>query len=96
MRQIKEILRLKNKNLSNRQIAKACNISPTTVEKYVKRIEEASISYDDMKEKSEDEIMDKLLGHEKPKNKKALPDMSYIHKQLKMKGVTLVASIGGV
>lgn len=89
LRQIKEILRLKNKNLSNRQIAKACNISPTTVEKYVKRIEEASISYDDMKEKSEDEIMDKLFENKKPKNKKALPDMSYIHKQLKMKGVTL-------
>lgn len=50
MRQIKEILRLKNKNLSNRQIAKACNISPTTIEKYIERIKEASVSYDDMKE----------------------------------------------
>ena len=55
LRQIKEILRLKRNNLSNRQIAKAANISPTTVEKYIERIEAASISYDDMKEKSEDE-----------------------------------------
>jgi transposase len=89
LRQIKEILRLKDKDLSNRQIAKACNISPTTVEKYIEVIKASSITYDDMKEKSENEIMDELFKDKKPKSKRAMPDMNYIHKQLKMKGVTL-------
>ncbi len=89
LRQIKEILRLKIKNLSNRQIAKACNISPTTVEKYTERIESASISYDDITQKSEDEIMAKLFQDKKPNPKMLMPDVNYIHKQLKMKGVTL-------
>ena len=43
LRQIKEILRLKRKGLTNRQIAKICNISPTTVEKYIERIKAASM-----------------------------------------------------
>jgi len=46
MRKIKEVLRPKwEHNLSNRQIAKSCSISHSTVKEYLLRAKEAGLSW---------------------------------------------------
>jgi hypothetical protein len=46
MRKISEVLRLKGEcNLSNRAIARSCSISHSTVSEYLRRAEEAGLSW---------------------------------------------------
>lgn len=90
MRSIKEILRLVHEgNLSIRQIAKSCNCSPTTITAIIERYKNANIPYLAIKTMDDAELEAKLYPQEINSSKKSLPDMDYIHKELKRKGVTL-------
>ena len=93
MRQIKEIIRLKELNkLSNRKIATICRVSPTTVSSQIEKFEQSGLNYESLKEKSDEEIFSMLNPSNAKKVKsrrKVMPDMNYIHKELKRKGVTL-------
>ena len=92
MRKIKEVLRLKwDQKLTNRQIAKSCSISHTTVREYHLRAELAGLSWP-LDPKLDDTAIEHLLFPRCRKpgpNKRQMPDMKYLYQELKRKSVTL-------
>ena len=96
MRKIRELLRLKfEQGLTNRQIARSCNISRPSVADYLARAAAAGIAWP-LLEEQDDTILEQLLfplpqagrpvGSAKDR---PAPDMLYIHKELRNKHVTL-------
>ena len=98
MRQIKEVLRLHHEaHLSERQIARGCRISRSTVQRYLERAAIANLSWP-LPESLDDAQLDRLLfppapatvtdeGHRQPKPQ---PDFTKVHHELKSnKNVTL-------
>ena len=93
MRKIAEVLRLKWAcGLTNREIARSCSISHSTVSEYVKRAEAAGIKWPIPEALNEDELY-RLLFPEKAKaaelTVKPLPDWENVRKELKKRSVTL-------
>lgn len=92
MRKIKEVLRLKWKHgCSNKQVAKSCNISRSTVRDYIKRAQIAGLSWP-VDPKLDDASLEKLLFPVPPivpSSHRQIPSMEYIFNELKKKGVTL-------
>jgi transposase len=93
MRKIAEVLRLKWAcRLTNREIARSCSISHSTVSEYVKRAEAVGITYPIPEALNEDELY-RLLFPEKAKAAdlavKPLPDWEKVRKELKKRNVTL-------
>ena len=94
MRQIKELLRLKHEHgLSGRQIARSCGLPVSTVGDYLKRAQEAGLSWPLPEELTEEQLFDKLLGSAGSAAAnppaRALPDWKAIHQELRRKSVTL-------
>ena len=92
MRTIKEVLRLKwEKKLSNKQIAKSCNIARSTVREYLERVQRAGLIWP-LAPELDDGRLEALLFSSQPTEspeKRGLPEMEYIRKELTRKGVTL-------
>lgn len=91
MRKIKEILRLHLEHQQGRRaIARACQVSPTTVSDYIAKAEQFGLDAPGLR-KLTDEDLHRLFFPETPANtpKKALPDFQVLQKELKKKGVTL-------
>ena len=92
MRTIREVLRLKwEKKLSNKQIAKSCNIARSTIRDYLERAQSADLSWP-LPPDLDDGRLEALLFSSAPKEsseKRGLPAMEYIRKELTRKGVTL-------
>ena len=91
MRKTKEILRLKYElGLSNRQIARSCNVSRRTVAEYIFRAEKNGITWPLPDETNNARLEEFLFGKKTPFSgaKRVLPDMDYIHRELRRKGVT--------
>ena len=66
MRKIKEVLRLKHEaKLSNRAIARSCNICHKTVKRYLKRAKKAGLSWP-LPEGMDDEALERMLFPEAP------------------------------
>lgn len=90
MRKIKEVLRLKYEGgLSNRAIARSCNICHRTVREYLKRAKGAGIDWP-LPEGMDDESLEEMLfprAHHEAGDVD-LPDMAWVHRELKRKGVT--------
>jgi len=90
MRTIREIMRLHfEHDLSQRAIARACAVSPTTVGYYIEKLQQsgswaAICSLDDDSLKALLNIEGKAPVYQKP-----LPDFDYLHREMKRKGVTL-------
>ena len=93
MRKIREVFRLKfDCDISNRQIAKSCNIGRSTIAEYLFRFQQAALSWP-LPQDIDDNQLEQLLypqlpalpAHERP-----LPDWSYLHQQLRQKSVTLM------
>lgn len=92
MRKIKEVLRLSwEAKLSHRKVASCCNIAHSTVREILKRAEDAGLSWPLPAEMNESELEAKLYGRLGPAKqaKKPEPDMAYLHRELRRKGVTL-------
>lgn len=93
MRQIKEILRLKNElKLSVRDIARSCGVAASTVGDYLKRAQAAGIGWPMPEEWTEEEILERLLGAAEPTAPDVpavVPDWPQVHEELRRKGVTL-------
>lgn len=93
MRKIREILRLKFEcSLTNRKIAKSTSIARSTVGDYVNRAVAAGLSWplpEDMDDASLEQILFEQVPHT-PKAQRPPLNFSYIHKELKRKGVTLM------
>ncbi|MHB1661990.1 MAG: IS21 family transposase [bacterium] len=88
MRTVKEIIRLYDLKLSVRQTASSCNVSISTVSFYINRFKSSGIDYAAFTSLTDEEIKALFLPKE-PKPLRPLPDMDYIHSELKRKGVTL-------
>jgi len=90
MRKIKEILRLKYEaGLSNRAIARSCNISHKTVRRYLERAREAGLGWPLPEGMDEEALEERLFpGSPRQAGEVDLPDMAWVHRELKRKGVT--------
>lgn len=92
MRKIKEVIRLKYEaGLSNRAIASACKVSNSTVGEYLKRAEQAGVSWP-LGNMGEDEIMQRLypeMETVKAASKYPMPNWEEVQKEKRKKGVTL-------
>src|SRR6266699_6110822 len=87
MRKIKEVLRLRNElKLDQRQIARSCSISVSTVHEYLKRAAAANLSWplpDDWDDAHLEAALFPSPGTSpQPPTGKAAPDFAAIHEQL--------------
>jgi transposase len=92
MRKIKDVLRLKfESGQSNRNIAHSCGIGRPTVAEYLRRFEEAGLSWPAANELDDATLEGKLFPSPPsiPSSERAIPDWSHIHRELRRKGVTL-------
>ena len=91
MQNIREILRLINQGtLSNRQIAKSCHCSPTTIGAIIERYKANNLTWPEISQMDDTELESKLYPQEMNSSKKPLPDYDYIYQELSShKGVTL-------
>jgi transposase len=90
MRKTQEVLRLKARGLSNREIARVCSIGRTTVANYLSRAAVAGLSWP-LPEDMGDEQLERLLFPPPlhPSRERDHPDWAKVHQELKKKGVTL-------
>jgi transposase len=94
MRKISEILRLKWAcHLSNRAIARSCQIGHSTVSEYLKRAERAGLKWPLADSLTEDQLAQLLFPVSsqgiQPQASKIVPDWETIRKELKKRNVTL-------
>ena len=93
MRKIREVFRLKfDCEISNRQIAKSCNIARSTVAEYLFRFQQSALSWP-LPIDIDDNQLEQLLYPQLPAvpaDQRAVSDWSYIHQQLRHKSVTLM------
>ena len=86
MRKIKEVLRLRYElKLDQRQIARSCSISVSTVHEYLRRAERAKVSWP-LPDGWDDAHLEAALypcPEAKPQAKKSPPDFAAIHEQLR-------------
>ncbi len=90
MRKTREILRLRwGVGLAGRQVARSCNVSPSTVYKVMGRAKLAGLSWplpDDL----DDAALDALLYPRPSRSRsRVAPDFPAMYRELKQKGVTL-------
>lgn len=91
MRTIREIMRLHfEHNLSQRAIARACAVSPTTVGDYIERVRQSGSDWATICT-LDDNSLKALIHHEGKAivGRKPLPDFVYLSNEMKKKGVTL-------
>ena len=92
MRKINEVLRLKwEKGFSVRQIAKSCDIARSTVKDYLDRAQLNGLNWP-LPEHLDDAAVEHLLfplAAQIDTDKRLMPSMEYIHRELKKKRVTL-------
>ena len=92
MRKIAEVLRLKwGCRLSNRAVARSCSISHSTVAEYLRRAQEAELSWPLPADMGEDTLFELLFPQAPPSSSRVIrcPDWSLIHTELRKKSVTL-------
>jgi transposase len=93
MRKIKAVLRLRHeKGLSYRAIARSCSVNHRTVAEYLKRFEASGLPWP-LPEDLDHQSLQRKLFPERPEPPNAegpqMPDMKYLHRELRRKGVTL-------
>lgn len=91
MRQIRQILRLKHeKGLSQRAIARACSVGVGTVCEHLRRAAAAGLSWPLPAEMDEAALEKQVFPSAPPTGTpRPLPDVAYIHQELRLPGVTL-------
>lgn len=91
LRKVKEILRLKLAGgMSARQVAGVVNVSPATVIDIVKRAEAAKIIWPLPEGMDDQALGEALYPKSDQKSDRPLPEMSYLHRELARKKVTLM------
>ncbi len=90
MRMIREILRLHQScGLSQKRISIALGCSRSSVADYLKRAQQAGLSWPLPAECDDDELLERKLFGPPSDKERQQPDCDYIHQELKRKGVTL-------
>jgi transposase len=92
MRKITEVLRLRfDHQMSNRQIAKSCSLSHSTVRDYLDRARLAGLPWP-LDPALDNATLENMLFPEKalpPSSERSMPPLEYLFRELKRKGVTL-------
>jgi len=92
MRKIREVMRLSlGLGLSSRQVARSCRIARSTVGEYLRRAQEAGLTWP-LPEGLDDGRLEQMLfppAPEIPTEIRPVPDWAMIHEQLRKKSVTL-------
>jgi transposase len=92
MRKIKEVLRLHQLGLGQREIARCCSIGQSSVHNYLKRAESAGVEWPLPADCDDAQLEELLFGRRRvtARYEKAEPDFGVVHEQLKShKYVTL-------
>jgi hypothetical protein len=91
VRKIREVLRLGAEGLSDREIGRSLRIGKNTVRRYRTRAEAAGVGWPLPPELTESELENRLFpGAPRPSTApRAMPDWSYVHRELRRPGVTL-------
>lgn len=90
MRSIKEILRLRYESkLSHRNISISTNIALSTVMDIVRRAKSKGLTWPLPENLDDITLEERLYSKPNPSQQKPLPDMDWIHQELKRKSVTL-------
>ena len=91
MRTAREILRLHfEHDLSQRAIARACAVSPTTVGDYLERIKQSGLAWAAISALDDSSLKTLLYPEGRGAlSRKPLPDFDYLRLEMKKKGVTL-------
>lgn len=90
MRKIKELLRLRAEGLSVRQMAASLGVPRSTVADYVRRIEEAGLSWPLADGVDEDAVLIRLFGEDGAlSGRRPIPEWAHVHSERKRPGVTL-------
>ena len=90
MRQIREILRLKHeRGLHHRAIAKSCGVGVGTVSEYLRRVQQAGLTWPLPPELDDAALEVRLFKPPEVVRERAAPDLAWIHQELKRTGVTL-------
>ena len=94
MRKVRQVLRLAHEaGLGIRQIARSLSMSPTTVGEYLRRAEDAGLTWPLSEQWDDDDHLEARLFPALPKrlqDTRTLPDWPTVHQEFKRKGVTLV------
>ena len=92
MRKLKEVLRLKWQNAcSNKQIAKSCNMARSTVREYLRRAQDAGLTWP-LDPEMDDRVLENLLFPVREAGncpERQMSSMEYLYNELKKKSVTL-------
>ncbi len=90
MKMIKEVLRLYHgSGLSQKQICKALGCSRGAIAEYLHRAKAAGLNWP-LPDELDDAQIERRLFPPRAQSKRPLPDFTYIHTELKKKGVTLI------
>ena len=91
MRTIREMLRLHfEHDLSQRAIARACSVSPTTVGDHLDRIRQSGLDWPAVVALDDSSLKTVLFPDDPVATfRKPMPDFDYLRKEMKRKGVTL-------
>ncbi|QUY51888.1 IS21 family transposase [Psychrobacter pacificensis] len=91
MRKIRQILNCISKKMSNRKIARTVTVSPTTVGKIKRLVEDSSFDISQLNELDDIELKERLGINKEfiPQNKKPQPDWVYVYTELQKRDITL-------
>ena len=92
MRRIREMLRLRlEQGLSQREVASSAGVSPSTVWDLLTRVKASGLSWPQMSVLDDATLEARLYPSEPPgPGTLSKPDLSYVHRELRRKGVTLM------
>lgn len=94
MTKFKEILRLQQQGLSQRQIAASLRISRNTIKEFFRRLELSDLSLPLNEHLSDQDIWNALYGTKSEGNEYQKPDYDWVAKEMRHKGVTLLSLWG--
>lgn len=88
MTKYREIIRLKNLNFSERNIALSSSVSRNTVSKICKKAEELNLHWPLDESMTDDALENIMFPKDKSATNKRMPDYAYIRKELLRNGVS--------
>ena len=89
MTNYKEILRLKSLGVSHADIAASCGCGRNTVTRVLHRARECSLTWENAKALTQNEVQKKLFPSDGDKPSYKMPDYEWVHREMQKSGVTL-------
>ncbi|MCK5723684.1 MAG: transposase [Gammaproteobacteria bacterium] len=89
MRKIKKVIELYcNTSLSNRDIERASQLPSSTVNDYIKRFKDSTLTFSELSDLNESEVYQRLFSEPVNTRGKIKPDFAKINRELRKKNIT--------